>query len=54
MCDRFFEKVQCLIQVDDLQLVAIVAISVAAKQEVRMIPSLEVFRHAVDNAYTLQ
>jgi hypothetical protein len=36
-----------------LQLIAIVAISIAAKQEERMIPSLEVFKHAVDDAYNL-
>ena len=51
--DRFLEKIGMPITVDKLQLIGITAMSIGSKQEERMVPSLEVFKESVDNAYTL-
>jgi len=52
--DRFFEKSPYVIGVDDLQLVGLVALLVASKQDERMVPGIDAFKETVDGAYTLQ
>ena len=51
--DRFFEKCPYVIGVDDLQLVGLVALLVASKQDERMVPGIDAFKETVDGAYTL-
>jgi hypothetical protein len=52
--DRFFEKSPYVIGTEDLQLIGLVALLVASKQDERMVPGVEAFKETVDGAYTQQ
>ena len=52
--DRFFEKSPYVINTDDLQLIGLVALLVASKQDERMVPGIDAFMETVPEAYTIQ